>query len=157
MHSGLISTCALVALTLPPLAARAQTAPRPCVRCAVLPSPAELDELEHSGHHKKVAGAVLIAGGSALIVAGTALMIAGAWNDGWAGCYQGEYVHYRYGYGYGAAYGHDCGNHALEFAGGATAIIGFGALGAGIPVYIVGGHEVARARWLRFQLTGRPQ
>jgi hypothetical protein len=99
------------------------------------------------GRHNLLAGTVLMASGTTLAVVGTGLLIAGA-SDSDANCnvrtVNGVHVV------------HDCGNHALEFAGAATSLIGAGALGIGIPVYIRGGNEVSRARGLRRRYYGGP-
>jgi len=76
------------------------------------------EELAARGHRNKIAGAVLIAAGSLVLAAGQGLVI-------WAGTH----------------------NDAGMIAGGAvTAFAGLVMNLIGIPVYVVGGSQVKRAR-----------
>jgi hypothetical protein len=115
-----------------------------------LPPPPSLQQvrgLELLGRHNLLAGTVLMASGTTLAVIGTGLLIAGASETD-------DNCNVRTVNGVHVA--HSCGSHALEFAGATTSLIGAGALGIGIPVYIRGGNEVSRARALRNRFYGRP-
>ncbi len=106
-------------------------------------SPVDPVELEHRGRKKKVAGAVLIGLGTALSVAGFGFAVDGALH---AQCS-----------------GHE--EHAVctpsfattELQLGPTAVLlGQVMTVVGIPVYVVGGRKVARARRLSGQLGLQP-
>ncbi len=126
----------------------------PCAPCyaAPLPTPAELDELERHGRHRRMTGIALMATGSALVVAGVALGIAG-WYDVDNRCRRYYYYNgYADRYGYYDRYGW-CGNEALAIAGATTSLLGVGVLAAGVPIYLAGNAQVRRARWLQHQLS----
>jgi len=141
---------AIVAVTLAAGPAVAQQLPPPqqqpppvLVPCVPTVTPAEIDGLERDGRHKKLAGVVLMSTGGGLVAAGTALALAAWAHDDRASCYR--YNGY-YGYGYNSGW---CGDRSLAIAGGTTMVIGFGALFTGVPVYLIGSSQVARARRLR--------
>jgi hypothetical protein len=119
--------------------------PPPPVYYAPSPSVLPVDpvELEQRGHRKKVAGAILMGVGAVLSVVGAGFAIDGALH---AECS-----------------GHE--EHAVckpssataEVEGGSTALLlGQVMTVVGVPVYIVGGRQVARARRLSAQLALQP-
>jgi len=107
------------------------------------PSPEAIDALEQTGKHERFAGVVLMASGGTIALVGTALLIAGVATEP-DRCHDDPHEHQV-----------DCTN-AIAAAGVGTLLVGAAALGAGIPVYVIGNSRVARARALRRQLTVAP-
>jgi hypothetical protein len=104
-----------------------------------MPTPDEVDALEHAGRTKRRAGIILIASGSGLLVVGTALWIAGAATHD-DNCLHS--IAYRYG-------DDSCENGALIGAGAGTALLGSAAVLVGVPVYVMGNSQLHRALRLR--------
>jgi hypothetical protein len=108
----------------------------------VSPPAAQLAALEAAGRHKKLAGAILMGSGAGLVLIGSALWIAGAWSQDDA-CVQANRAN-TFPNG-----DHGCENGALVAAGAGTALFGTAVLITGVPVYIIGGSQIARAYQLR--------
>ena len=136
-----IAACLTLAFTFVAASAHAQEAvnipPPPPPPVAVLQPPPQwvapgyAKDLEHRGHTKKVAGALLMGLGSAAVVTGIVLNVLDQRCDN-NRCYSDR----------GQLYAPSI---ALGLVGGAAIL-------AGIPTYVVGGFEVAKGR--RLELTG---
>jgi hypothetical protein len=111
------------------------------------PPPGEtIRALELAGRHKILTGNLLLATGGTLALTGVGLLIAGAVeHDHSCVGYHDDYYDRRYYY-YGHGY---CGISALAFAGGATMLLGLGAIIPGAFIRASGSRDLATAHLLR--------
>jgi hypothetical protein len=100
-------------------------------------------ELEHRGKRKKIIGGLLIGVGTALSIAGAVLFIDGAWDSRCSG--HEEHIHCAPSPGDGEA----------QFGVGAL-LVGQIMTLVGIPVYVVGGRQMAKARRLAARVALQP-